>query len=308
MWLPWLGALPDRHLAARVAEFVDGFCTACDALPRWAMVPGVPTANIEWRLENRLLTLITGLFGHCRILAEEHFSRYGRPVGPSSRLSLLLDPLDGSASFTRGSERYASSVAVLLDGRPLIGLVYAPARRELYSALAGHGAWLGGQRLGPAVVRASRVVAVKAERQDDPMVARRIRMLTKAGYSVERMESTSLKLCWLANGRRAGVFKWLVQSRGLTLGWGTFAGVLICQEAGLVPRRLSGALWTGGSGPFVVADARCQRDLRLRSPRRRVLQAGGPGCGRQRLVAVRGLPRPAVEPLPETWPNGLPLA
>jgi len=63
----------------------------------------------------------------------------------------LVDPIDGTRDFLRGRTGWAVSVALISDGLPLVGMMVAPARGgpagEVWSAIAGKGAWRNGERL-----------------------------------------------------------------------------------------------------------------------------------------------------------------
>ena len=217
-------------------------------------------SELEWELERRLVSGLTAALGPCPVLAEEHFARHGAEIPGRGRVRLVLDPLDGSASYARGSDRYAVSLAVLVDDRAVLGLVQDPVRDRLFSAVAGGGAWLDGAPLPADPAPAGRrVVVVKRQHLGRPDMAAAVDRL--AGYRLERMECTSIKLCWVAQGRRAGLVKWLSRSNGVLLEWGTTAGLVICGEVGLRPQRLSGRPWRGEDGGLVVADPACRRDL-----------------------------------------------
>jgi myo-inositol-1(or 4)-monophosphatase len=59
----------------------------------------------------------------------------------------VVDPIDGTRGFIRGDDRWTVSVAVVEDGVPIAGVVYAPARDELYDACLGGGARFNGKPL-----------------------------------------------------------------------------------------------------------------------------------------------------------------
>lgn len=221
-------------------------------------------ASLEWRLEERLAAAVSKCYGPVPILAEEHFS-HGQQwdlTQPGSRVRFVLDALDGSASYARSSTRYATSLAILVDGQPTVGLVFVPASGVLYSALAGHGSYVGDQPLVRETTVATRIAVVKTQWVDrEPELAAHVAALTRHGYEVERMESTSLKLCWLAEGRRAGLVKWLSESRDVVHSWGTAAGLVVCREMGLVPYRFNGDRWDGHAGGLLVGDGRFLADL-----------------------------------------------
>ncbi len=220
--------------------------------------------SLEWRLEERLAAAVSQCCGPAPILAEEHFSHEQRwdTTAPGSRVRFVLDALDGSASYARSSTRYATSLAILVDGQPTVGLVYVPASGLLYSALAGHGCYVGDQPLVRDPTTAARIAVVKKQWVDrEPELAAHVGRLTREGYAVERMESTSLKLCWLAQGQRAGLVKWLSESRSIVHSWGTVAGLVVCREMGLVSHRFNGDRWDGHPGGLLIGDDQFLRDL-----------------------------------------------
>lgn len=59
----------------------------------------------------------------------------------------VVDPIDGTRAFLRGEDVWTISLAVVENGVPVAGVVYAPARDELYEASKGDGARLNGQHL-----------------------------------------------------------------------------------------------------------------------------------------------------------------
>lgn len=63
------------------------------------------------------------------------------------RRCFVVDPIDGTRGFIRGEDSWTVSLAVVDDGVPVAGVVYAPARDELYSALRNGGAWHNGAPL-----------------------------------------------------------------------------------------------------------------------------------------------------------------
>jgi myo-inositol-1(or 4)-monophosphatase len=59
----------------------------------------------------------------------------------------VVDPIDGTRGFIRGEDSWTVSVAVVEKGVPIAGVVYAPARDELYDACTGGGVRLNGKAL-----------------------------------------------------------------------------------------------------------------------------------------------------------------
>lgn len=59
----------------------------------------------------------------------------------------VVDPIDGTSGFLRGEDSWTVSLAVVENGIPVAGVVYAPARNEMYDAALGEGARFNGRSL-----------------------------------------------------------------------------------------------------------------------------------------------------------------
>lgn len=65
----------------------------------------------------------------------------------SARRTFVVDPIDGTRGFLEGNSAWCVSVAVVEDGRSIAGVLDCPARREIYSALPGRGAFKNGEKI-----------------------------------------------------------------------------------------------------------------------------------------------------------------
>lgn len=66
------------------------------------------------------------------------------------RSLIVVDPIDGTRAFVIGDPRWAVSAALIVDGRPVAGIVHAPALGETYAAARGAGATFNGAPLSSA--------------------------------------------------------------------------------------------------------------------------------------------------------------
>ncbi|MEC9346316.1 MAG: 3'(2'),5'-bisphosphate nucleotidase CysQ [Pseudomonadota bacterium] len=64
----------------------------------------------------------------------------------------IADPIDGTRAFMRQVPEFTVAVALVEDGRPILGAVYNPAKDEFFEAARGAGARLNGQRIRPSEV------------------------------------------------------------------------------------------------------------------------------------------------------------
>ncbi len=53
----------------------------------------------------------------------------------------LVDPLDGTKEFIKGNGEFCSCIALIESGRPVLGLIHSPVKRESWWAATGQGAW-----------------------------------------------------------------------------------------------------------------------------------------------------------------------
>jgi 3'(2'), 5'-bisphosphate nucleotidase len=53
----------------------------------------------------------------------------------------LIDPLDGTKDFLAGNGEFTVNIALVDQGRPVLGVVFAPAVNDLYWGVEGKGAW-----------------------------------------------------------------------------------------------------------------------------------------------------------------------
>jgi myo-inositol-1(or 4)-monophosphatase len=58
-----------------------------------------------------------------------------------------IDPIDGTSNFVRGLPYFAVSVALIREGRSVLGVVYDPVANEMFAAERGKGAFLNGEKL-----------------------------------------------------------------------------------------------------------------------------------------------------------------
>lgn len=138
-----------------------------------------------------------------------------------------VDPIDGTTNFLVGLPCFAVSVALLRHGRPILGVSYAPFTDEMFTAIAGGGAWLDGERLplrNPGSRLDRGVALVDLKRLPRPLA-----MALAAEppyYSQRNLGSSVLEWCYLAAGRADLIL------HGGQRPWDYAAGSLLLREAG----------------------------------------------------------------------------
>jgi len=158
----------------------------------------------------------------------------------------LVDPLDGTREFVAGRDEFTVNIALIENGRPVLGVVGVPVREEIYLGIVGDGAWYTAgdkprQSISARHVPETGAVAVATRSHGN---AETDAWLTneKIGKSVRA--GSSVKFCLLAIGK-ADVYPRF----GRTMEWDTAAGHAVLSAAGGSVRTLDGAdLVYGKSG------------------------------------------------------------
>jgi myo-inositol-1(or 4)-monophosphatase len=110
----------------------------------WEKVPGSPVCELDLAIDAYLKRELTALLPAAGWLSEETVDAPERLAGG---LIWLVDPIDGTRDYVRGRRGWAVSVALISAGRPLLGMLCAPARDEFWHGEAGQGSWRNGRRL-----------------------------------------------------------------------------------------------------------------------------------------------------------------
>jgi myo-inositol-1(or 4)-monophosphatase len=181
---------------------------------------------MDARAEALIVDGLLARFPADAILAEER----GAAAGRSGR-RWIIDPLDGTTNYAHGLPLYAVSIALEVDGRVELGVVYDPSQRDLYVAERGAGAFCNDMRL--AVSAAAELDASLLATGFPYDIRRRAdNNLREYGAfavrtrGVRRLGSAVLYLTWVAAGRFDGYWE-------LRLGpWDVAAGGLMVEEAG----------------------------------------------------------------------------
>jgi len=124
--------------AARAAEAAADRARA-EILPRFRNVgvetkrDGSPVTEADLAAERAVRESLAGAFPHFSILGEEYGGHAAQ--GPC----WLVDPIDGTIAFSRGIPLFATVIALLEDGEPVVGLIDCPAIGERYVGWRGGG-------------------------------------------------------------------------------------------------------------------------------------------------------------------------
>ena len=162
-----------------------------------------------------------------RILAEER----GRDGATESPYQWIIDPLDGTTNFAHGFPFYSVSIGLEYHGDCIVGVVLDPTRGELFTGVAGEGAYVNGARLrvssSESLDHSLLVTGFAYDiRETTNNNLDHFSRISLRAQGVRRTGSAALDLCYVASGRFDGY--WEVKLSP----WDMAAGIVIVREAG----------------------------------------------------------------------------
>jgi myo-inositol-1(or 4)-monophosphatase len=149
----------------------------------------------------------------------------------------IVDPLDGTVNYANGIPFFCISIALVADGRPIVGVIHDPTRAETFTAALD----------GPPLRNGVRIQVGDKENLEDLVATLAIggrgmlRKRHKALRSIRAhrsMGSSALTLSYVACGR----FDIYAQGAGLSA-WDVAAAGLIAERAGATVTNLEGGPW-----------------------------------------------------------------
>ena len=186
-----------------------------------------PVTEADVRAEAIILAALRTLTPDIPIVAEE--AAAGGELPSISDKFWLVDPLDGTKEFISRNGEFTVNIALIRQGMPVMGVVFAPALQRLFAGAQGTGAFiedaLGRRpiRCRPAPPEGLTVVASRshgdAAALDAFLAGRKVASLASAG--------SSLKLCLVAAGEAD-----LYPRLGRTMEWDIAAGHAVLLAAG----------------------------------------------------------------------------
>jgi len=187
--------------------------------------------------EAGILKILLGRFPDHDVLAEESGSRRR-----GSEFLWVIDPLDGTTNYAHGNPTACVSIGLLKDGRPIVGGVHDPFRKELFLAEKGRGAFLNGKRIRVSSARSLGESLLttgfpydRTEKAD--FYVRYYKLFMERSHDVRRTGAAALDLAWVAAGRSDGFWEFRLAP------WDVAAGLLLIEEAGGRVTDFSGRAW-----------------------------------------------------------------
>ena len=214
----------------------------------------VTAADLE--VEREFRALVAREWPEHGVLGEEQTE----VAASGQRCRWIIDPVDGTTNFAHGLALFCVSIALEVDGRVELGVVYDVTAGELFVAERGAGARLngrpihvsGGDRLIDALLCTGFPYSIQ-ERQGSQLEI--FAAFLGRARAVRRLGSAALDICYVAAGRFDAFWEEHLHP------WDMAAGALIAQEAGARVSRYDTGQFDLFRGQIVASNGRLHDDV-----------------------------------------------
>jgi 3'(2'), 5'-bisphosphate nucleotidase len=194
---------------------------------------GSPVSEADTAAELLILDALKRLLPEVPVVAEESYDVGAHTAAPAR--FLLVDPLDGTREFITGSNEFTVNIALVEQGKPVVGCVYAPALKQIY--LGGTEAFRATLEAGaplPAPEAMQKLATAAYPPDGLRAMASRSHLDAESEAYLQRLKigafraaGSSLKFCLIAQGD-GDIYPRLAP----TMEWDTAAGHAVLTAAG----------------------------------------------------------------------------
>ncbi len=225
-----------KRIAVEAGELVLEYFDGIRDLGETSKEDGSPVTLADREAERLIEARLSDVLPDIPVIGEENFSENDKGADLSGHTYFwLVDPIDGTKAFVRGSDDFTVNIALICDGVPIIGVIYAPALGELYTGyIQEDGGGVSHRYFEDsdtekvmrtrAMPHQGLVVASGADGGDNAEQGNVLNGI-KVAKLIKR--SSSIKICMIANGKAD-----LYPRLGPTCEWDTAAGHAILRGAG----------------------------------------------------------------------------
>jgi myo-inositol-1(or 4)-monophosphatase len=207
--------------------------------------------QVDLEVERMARAVIAERFPDHTVLAEELPNE--RMASAASAYRWVFDPIDGTVNYAHGLPFFCASLALELEGRAILGVVYEPTHEELFVAERGAGARLNGVPLAVTatggMLDAMLCTGFPYDVREtvDDLVGLFGAFVGRA-RAVRRFGSAALDLCYVAAGRLDGFWERRLNA------WDMSAGALMVEEAGGRVTDMEGGVFDAHGGDILATN------------------------------------------------------
>lgn len=218
-----------------------------------------PVTQADMLAQDLILTELSRHFPGIPIVSEE--LGVGANTLALGDVFFLVDPLDSTKNFTTRIPFFDVSIALVQDGRPVVGVIRDPVHKTTYSAVHSRGAWEEGSpiRVRPCPGLADADLDVNVTRLSPEQYRRVALKVVPKAKKVRYFGSAVIEACWVASGRLDGILNHPMAT------WDIAAATLIVEESGGIWGDVSGSPYRLDSlnkrAFFAVGDPRVMKEV-----------------------------------------------
>ncbi len=244
-FLPKLESVTRRAGDIAMAYFRPGALTTATVSYKGG---GSPVTEADFAVDRFLFQEMARIAPNAAWLSEETADTEDRLASDSL---VVVDPIDGTLAFSRGDSRWSVSIALVVGGRPVAGVIHAPALGETYVGARGLGAFLNASPIrAPQRAEISGAALVAPRAMQDRLAA------SPQGFVLApRTPSLALRLADIASGRHD-----IVVAAPNARDWDIAAADVLLAEAGAMLSEPEGVALTYNRASLA-------RDMLIAAPR-----------------------------------------
>ncbi|MBI4895317.1 MAG: inositol monophosphatase [Candidatus Aenigmarchaeota archaeon] len=209
--------------------------------------------NADLEAEKIIANTLKKNFPDYGILAEE-----GGTEGNQDK-KWIIDPLDGTYNFSRGSEIFGITIALEINKSVVLGIIDLPVLKEQFIAIKNKGAFMNKKRISVSNVKgeSSSVILgggwfAKESKENE---SKGVKLAKDYNYGFRRYGSAIYSLALVASGRAEA----MISTRHKT--WDVSAGCLMIEEAGGICTDFNGNHWSKSSGKYISSNKVIHKEI-----------------------------------------------
>lgn len=210
------------------------------------------------KVEETIIKSLSEKFPTHKFIGEEQVAKEGKMPELTDDPTWIIDPIDGTTNFVHKFPHVCISIALVIDKKIEIGIVFNPVLNQYFSAKRGKGAFLNGKSINTSIVRDLSQALVGMEpwlakdEQHTVAVYSRVHLLIQRTHGIRSLGLAALSLCYVAMGAIEAY-----HIEGIDP-WDVAAGKLIIEEAGGIVIDTNGGV-LDLMNPKVIAA--CNREI-----------------------------------------------
>ena len=184
-----------------------------------------PLTQADLKANEIICNALEGLYKDIPILSEEN-KQIPYSIRKNWEYYWCIDPIDGTKEFIKKNGEFTINIALIYKNEPVLGVVYAPALKDIYIAKKGSGAFYNGVKI-PIKRDDNKLIVVASKSHLSKQTQEYIDNIKTNKEKILISKGSSLKLCMIAQGV-ADIYPRLSP----TMEWDTAAADAIVRESG----------------------------------------------------------------------------